>query len=273
VHRSIKELQKCALRAIDGEIGRCKDFLFDDRHWYVRYLLADTRKWLPDRKVLVPPPSLGNPHLEDRLLPVGLTKEEIRQSPPLEADEPVSRKYEKKWFDYYRLPYYWVGPGGFGAAPNPVPLRDFPAPLPEDVMPRAQEGPDPEETTSLRSADEVIGYRAGAVDGEIGHIEDLIVDDVTWRIDYTVVDTRNWLPGEKVVLLPSMVQQISWPEETVQFDRTREAIETAPGYDPSRELTGAFRRALEQHYRLGPWKAAGGGGSKQRPDAAGKDRM
>ena len=39
-----------------------------------------------------------------------------------------------------------------------------------------------------------------AVDGEIGHIEDFIMDDETWTIRYAVADTGNWSSGKKVLL-------------------------------------------------------------------------
>lgn len=251
MHRSIRELQKYHLRATDGEIGRCKDFLFDDQKWIVRYLVADTRRWLPGRKVLVPPPVLKKPDAESRLLSVDNTKDDIRQSPPLEADEPVSRKYEKKWFDYYRLPYYWVGPAGVGVIPNPVPLRDSPVPLEEGATPKPPAAEDIEKT-HLRSADEVIGYKVEAIDGHIGHVEDLLVEDGDWRIAYLLIDTRDWLPGKKVVMLPDLVEEISWPKETVQFDRSKEEIENAPPYHPDLELTSAYEKALEQYYGLPP---------------------
>ncbi len=252
MHRSTRELLKYHIRASDGEIGRCKDFLFDDQAWVIRYLVADTRKWLPGRKVLVPPQSLKKPHVENRLLPVEHTKEEIRQSPPLDADEPVSRKYEKKWFDYYRLPYYWVGPTGVGIVPNPVPLRDSPVPLEEEVTPRPLPSEKEIEKTHLRSADEVIGYQVEAIDGHIGHVEDLLVEDADWRIAYLLIDTRDWLPGKKVVMLPDLAEEISWPKETVQFDRSKEEMENAPPYNPELELTSAYEKALEQYYGIPP---------------------
>ena len=36
------ELKGLKLGARDGEIGRVKDFYFDDQNWVVRYLVADT---------------------------------------------------------------------------------------------------------------------------------------------------------------------------------------------------------------------------------------
>ena len=59
--RSVKSMEGYVLRATDGDIGRCKDFLFDDEFWTVRYMVADTRKWLPGRKVLISPISLESP--------------------------------------------------------------------------------------------------------------------------------------------------------------------------------------------------------------------
>ncbi len=39
--------------------------------------------------------------------------------------------------------------------------------------------------------------RIQATDGEIGHVDDFIVDDDAWTIRYMVIDTGDWLPGKK----------------------------------------------------------------------------
>ncbi len=54
-----KTLTGYKLDSLDGEIGRVKDFYFDDRHWTIRYLVADTGNWLSDRQVLISPHALG----------------------------------------------------------------------------------------------------------------------------------------------------------------------------------------------------------------------
>ncbi len=48
---------KCPLTLqISGEaICKIKEFYFDDHHWVVRYLVADTGKWLAERLVLLSP--------------------------------------------------------------------------------------------------------------------------------------------------------------------------------------------------------------------------
>ena len=37
-----KTLQGYQLHSRDGEIGEVREFYFDDRHWTIRYLVADT---------------------------------------------------------------------------------------------------------------------------------------------------------------------------------------------------------------------------------------
>jgi hypothetical protein len=53
--RKTKDFSGARLHARDGEIGHLKDFFFDDQSWTIRYLVADTGNWLPNRKVLLSP--------------------------------------------------------------------------------------------------------------------------------------------------------------------------------------------------------------------------
>ena len=84
--RSTKDIQGYVLGAQDGEIGRCGDFLFDDRDWAVRYIVVSTNKWLPGRKVLISPISIGEADGTTRTQNVGLTKNQIKESPPLDSE-------------------------------------------------------------------------------------------------------------------------------------------------------------------------------------------
>jgi hypothetical protein len=51
-------------------------------------------------------------------------------------------------------------------------------------------------TTSYLDAAAII-----AIDGEIGRVTSAYFDDQTWTIRYFVVDTRNWWPGGRKVLI------------------------------------------------------------------------
>ncbi len=53
-----KTLEGYKLDSLDGEIGKVKEFYFDDRHWTIRYLVAETGTRLADRQVLISPYAL-----------------------------------------------------------------------------------------------------------------------------------------------------------------------------------------------------------------------
>jgi len=240
--RSTRELTGYRLHANDGEIGRCKDFLFHDEEWVIRYMVADTGTWIPNRKVIISPLFLGEPDWASSRFPVHLTKDQIEEAPPLGEHEPVSRQHEGEMFRYYGYPYYWVGNAlwGPGATPRQLRAHAKEAGLDQDS---GSEG-DPH----LRSVDEVTGYHISAQDGDIGHVEEFVVDDETWILRYMVVDTRNWLPGRKVLLSPSWVDSLDWTEETASVAMTKEQIKASPEYDPRTPINRDYEARLYDFY-------------------------
>jgi hypothetical protein len=244
--RSFNELKNYVLEANDGEIGRCKDFLFDDASWTIRYMVADTGKWLSSRKVLISPQSLDKPDWLWKRFPVNLSREQVKASPPLEADEPLSRQYESRLAEYYDLPQVWPGLGEMGAIYNPM-------------VPSAEEQQDRLETKSgspegqLRSVHEVIGYHIQASDGLIGHVEDFFVEDRIWRLNYIVVDTRNWLPGRKVIVSPHWASAVSWSERKVFFELSKAKIEKSPEYNPAEPPNREYEGLLYNYYGFPPY--------------------
>jgi hypothetical protein len=229
----------------DGDIRRCKDFLFDDRYWTIRYMVADTGKWLPGRKVLISPVLLGKPDWLALSFPVDLTKEQIENSPPVDEHAPVSVQQERKMARYYGMPYYWTGGAIWGEYILPLALRA----VREQVADTDPNGEEKDRADHhLRSTKEVIGYHIQATDGQVGHVEDFIVEDDTWRIRYLVVDTRNWLPGRKVILSPLWAVAVDWPGKKVHVDITREKVKSSPKYDSKAPLQRRYEAKLFDHY-------------------------
>jgi len=242
--RSMKDLVDYVIKAQDGEIGRCRDFLFDDAEWTVRYMVADTRRWIPGRKVLIPPHALGKAEWGADLFNVRLSKQQIKSSPGLETDEPVSREREREIALHFGWDPYWVRTGFPGAASIPPigttrPEKDATASVVEEEMSNAGE---------LRSMEEVAGYHVEANDGEIGHVEDFIIDDDTWTVRYVVVDTRNILPGKKVLIAPRWVDTINWPGQRIRVDQPRERIRNAPAYNPGAPVNREQETRLYDYY-------------------------
>jgi hypothetical protein len=74
----------------------------------------------------------------------------------------------------------------------------------------------------LYSMKAVLGSYIQAADGDIGHLEDFIVEDQGWMIHSISISTRNWLPGKKVTIAPTWIKSIALGETRVYIDLPRE---------------------------------------------------
>lgn len=243
--RKAKTLKGYTLNSRNGEIGKVEEFYFDDQHWAIRYLVADTGTWLKDRQVLISPHALVAVNQEEKQIEINLTKKQIEDSPPLESDKPVSRQFEDAYYGFYGWPMYWGGPYLWGAYPfilhDAVNLEDYN---------QSENSWDP----FLRSTHDVTGNHIQAADGEIGHVVDFIIDDETWAIRYVVVDTRNWLQGKKILISPQWIERVSWLESKVFVNLFKVSIEQAPEYTRTSLLSRDYEASLHVHYnRQGYW--------------------
>ena len=236
--RQAKDLNGHKLGATDGEIGKVKEFYFDDHNWTIRYLVADTGDWLSDRRVLISPYALDQISKVDNVIPVGLTRKQIENSPSLDTHKPVSRQFEMEYYPYYGWPAYWGGPYMWGTGAFPLGQTGWSGNI------RGTEHHDPH----LRSTDAVTGYTIQAQDGEIGHVEDFVVDDETWAIRYLIVDTKNWWPGKKVLIPTAWIKRISWDESKVFISLTREAIKQQPEYTDATLISRDYETWLFRHH-------------------------
>lgn len=234
-----KTLNGYKLDSKDGELGKTEEFYFDDRYWTIRYLVADTGNWLTGRQVLISPHALIGVIKDGQCITINLTKKQIEKSPSLESDKPVSQQFEQSYYMYYGWPLYWDGPYMWGNYPNIVR---------EGEKFNKSTKDDKSWNPHLRSTHEISGYSIQAEDGEIGHVEDFIIDDKTWAIRYLIIDTKNWWPGNKVLISPKWARRISWDESKVFVDLTRDEIKLSPLFTEDTLLTRNYETALHKHY-------------------------
>lgn len=248
--RSIDSLHGCAVAALDGDIGTVEQAYFDDEVWGIRYLVVDVGNWIGERKVLISPYSIKKSDLDSGAVNVDLTRQQVRDSPDIDTDKPVSRQYETSHLLYYGYPRYWGsanlwGPGAYPAFPGSTDAPRF------DPEGRAdgRSDPDPAADIHLRGTAAVSGCRVRAVDGNIGHVCGFIFDDTSWVIRYLSVDTRNWWPGgSKVLLSTQWIRQTNWFDSTVTTELTCEAIRSSPAYDEAAPLGRSYETALHGFY-------------------------
>ena len=254
---AVKHLEHYAIHAGNGFIGHVRDIYFDDHSWVVRYFVVDTGGWLPDRKVLISPISVTGVNAEDRVLTLPITRQQVKDSPDIDTDKPISRQHERTLLSYYGYPYYW-GTGelwGTGSFPGLLlNARERGTMIPADRadiqrgLETGEAGSHPDADTHLRSCSAVTGYRIEAADGYMGQVKDFLVEESTWAIRYLVVNTSEWWSGHKVLVAVRWINSVRWMDNVVTVDLTREAVKDSPAYDPERMVDREQEVALFKHH-------------------------
>ena len=266
-------LKGYAIVAEDGPLGTVRDLLFDDRTWAVRWLVVEAGTWLTGRKVLVHPQAIGPMDHGRRELSVSLTKAQIKDSPDVSEDRPVSQQMQNEVYDYYGWNPAWgegmyggmygmgaYGPGLFGGNVGAIASPLSAAPYFGSGAVREAEHPGhgfDEGDPHLRSIAEVTGYHVHAADGNIGHVEDFLVATATWGIHYLVVNTSNWWVGQHVMISPRVVREVDWPDRHIRLDLARAQVRSSPSWNLANEATGEFEKQAQGHYH---WPGYGGQG-------------
>jgi uncharacterized protein YrrD len=100
----------------------------------------------------------------------------------------------------------------------------------------------------LRSTHHVTGYTIHAIDGKIGAVEDFIVDDTSWKLDFLEVDAGDWFQGKKVLISPKLVKEIAWDSSEIVLNISEAEVKNSPEYEPSESLSESYAANLQNYY-------------------------
>jgi hypothetical protein len=200
--QSLENIRNYKIHAKNGDIGRIKDFYFGDKDWQVRYVVADYGNWvLGHNQVLIAPGHFKHIDWTEGKAEVDLTMEEVEASPDIKTHTPISQQH-------------FVGKIFTPVSPE---FED------REMEAEARMAPNPEDEY-LCSVKDTEGLHLEAVDGEIGHVLDFMVNEETWDIVWMVVSTHNWWPGKQVMIPPERIKKVSWPERKIFLNMTRQEV-------------------------------------------------
>jgi uncharacterized protein YrrD len=248
---SLSHLQGARVSATDGDIGSVEEALFDDRSWVLRYLVVETGNWLQGRKLLVSPYVVQQPMGHERHIHLRLNQQQVRSSPTVDTQLPVSRQQERALLKHYSLPEYWASGdpdgGGLlaGTESGTPPQADDPR------LSRDTEAGD----LHLRSSREVSGYQIRASDDNIGSVQDFVFDETNWTLRYLVIDTSAWWQGGRRVLVGMQwVDDIDHIAKQLHVRMTREQVRASPVFDDVGSIHREYETRLHRNYeRAGYW--------------------
>jgi|SRR5580658_7687728 hypothetical protein len=179
--------------ATDGEIGSVRSFLFDDQSWKVAYLVVSVGNWLKRQDVVLPTTVLAKPDWAGKTFRACLTRQQIHDSPNIDAEEPVSRQQEIAMREYLGPLATWVD-REFGLSLTPTEMK-YPVHTIEDPH--------------LRSTSRMLGYTVRAIDGDFGILEGFVMDEVSWHLSYLDVKGGDWLQSRSVLVPTRWVESVS----------------------------------------------------------------
>lgn len=211
--QNLKSLHGLKIRARDGEIGEVQDFYFSDDPWVVRYIVVETRGWLPGRLILLPPqafqlPEFGERALGTEALQLNLSQQKIEKAPSIAHHQPISRRFEVEYHRFNDWRGYW----------------ETEAKQPDRSSHSAHVGPRWPGENQLRRTSVVAGYHLQASDGQIGTVTDFMIHRRTWEVRELVIETGHWYSGKKVLLLPESIDRISDEEAAIYVNLKRDDI-------------------------------------------------
>jgi hypothetical protein len=208
-----------AIHATDGNIGKVREFYFDDQTWKVRYVVVDVE----GKKVLLSPISIKDIDWEERIISVSVAKSQVQNSPCIDTDMPVSRQYEEALHRHYGWQFYLGAEAFMGRRPS---AREM---LGEEEKFANKGGK--ETDPHLRSTMFFKGNRVNGLDGhQVGKFHDFALDAETWALPFMVVK----LHGKKMVLMePSSISAMRVEDKTIDTDLSFMRLHALPLFDAS----------------------------------------
>jgi sporulation protein YlmC with PRC-barrel domain len=240
---SLKEILGYGVETHEHVTGKVIDFLLDDEYWSVRYADAELGFKFSDRRILIPQTFLKRTKWASQNFKVQLSKEGLETCPKLEAHLPVSRKYEEELNKHYRISNYWVRnykdlKNGFDK------MRHFELPDQEfKAAPKLIREKDVD--TNLRSFNEILGYDILTSDGNVGCIDDLLIESDDWSVISIIVAANKWEPwSKKVIIASTWIEEVSYIDKQIKISLRTKEVENAPEYNTLEPIN----EVLEKRY-------------------------
>ncbi len=206
----LSSVKNFSLKASDGKIGLCDDFLFDDRDWSIRHMVALVDVWGQHKRVLIPHQAFGIPDKDNCIFEVNLTKEQIHQAETLGEPLPGPCQQGSELT------------GLFLVLPNNKNTD-------QAIAKHAEV-----DAKHLRSVFDILRYRIQALDGLLGFVADFLIDRSDDEIRFLVLETGHWLRGKKAMVPPEWITSVNWKDRRIKLNLERDVIEKHASYKPGR---------------------------------------
>lgn len=221
--KSLRSLLGLRVQGADGKLGRLQDVYFDDRAWRVEFLMI-CRGRFPACCFLASPDRIVQ-RSTDRVM-LSLSKSEAKNAAGADSVETVTEHERKLLRECYGISDVTKYPGRW--QPHEAIATQ------EEVETAAEELHDPKADRSLRSLSEFLDYLVQVREGDAGTVDDLLVGEDDWLVNYIVVNTKGYATfPQKILVRAEWVESISWEQSTASLDSSLERLQSCQRYNPA----------------------------------------
>ncbi len=230
-------------------IGELWGLVVDRQSWSITHIVVEPGRRLKSSGILVSREALSFLDRRKGILGVSIVSGEANRGE--EGD--VSAMLESPHVTRLKVS---MEPEDDWALPRPAPLPAFPLPVvssfyvAEGAL-QAWDGPPPE--SRPKTCRDLIGCSVQGIDGTVGVVDDLLLDDDGWAIRYAVVDTGRWFPGRKAILPTLWLKHSREEMESLQVDLRVEDVKAGPSFDRGQSMTPDTEREIFRHYDRKPY--------------------
>ncbi len=224
VCRVTKLLDCDVMDAKGGKIGEVEALIIDEDEGYIAYAVLSFGGFLGFDEKLFAIPFANVVRTDDEHCVVAdITKATLEKAPAFASDNwpTFDRTYGETVHTYYKATPYWLAASG-------VPHQDATR-ITKDALDK-----DHLRARGMRRASKVIGSSVEDTDGKsLGDVQELVIDDGTGRIVYTVLSFGGFLGmGDKYFAIPwKAMKQSMKNEDRLVLDVSKDRLKAAPGFD------------------------------------------
>jgi len=227
------------VKGVDGEIGRIEDLCFREDEWTVRYVVVAMEDLA--REALLLSAYLGPFQRDTHTVPADIRREQVQNTPALDRTQALTQQDEQELHELYGWPVYW-----WEQEHEITPIDDLWGESAEEPPVAAEPEPE-EEGPQLQFVSDLLEiYGVQSDDGEVGILQDVIVEDETWAITYLVVNLQP--AGHRVLLATEYVQTVDLGARRIYLAVTKDAIVNSPIVSSEQPLTPELEQSLREYY-------------------------
>lgn len=223
----VKELKKYICLTNEGTRLSLKDLYIDKSNHQVAYLVCGRFREFSSKKFLIKPSKINYINKNSCEIFIDVTQSDLNKNVPNDSIHLISNEMEEK-YNYKKGVSY---------------LRNFFSRSPKKFKHNSNKSRD----RVLYSQNEVSSYLVSGKDGNLGWLEDLIVDTDNWTCSYVAFSAHNDAFSSLRVLPTTAIKNINWYLCSIFVDKNIKDTIDMPFYESLVLINKTYELGLYQY--------------------------